>query len=402
MTSSDTHRPLRVLFVTTSFPRHADDFPGSFVFRIAKYLVRAGVAVTALAPHAAGCARDEEMEGVRVRRVPYFWPTSRQRLFYDGGGTLANLRNSWLARAQVPSYAVTGLAAVRHHLATHDVVHCHWLPTAMLALAARTLSRHRPPIVFTNWGSDTRLLPQPLVRAVLRRVEGCVSTAAETDRHLVAAGRTEFRQVMAPVDEDRFAPGAVADDLRDELRIAAERSVVAFVGRLDAFKDPVTFLEAVPRFGSDAVGVLIGDGDLRPQCERTHARLALGPRALILGARNDPERLLAIARVFVHISPVENTWANSIAEAMVMGVPVVMTDVGATRELFTSERDCLLVPPRDPEALAAAVRRILDDPALARRLVDGARDLLRRTGKDAATATERLVAYYREVLSRGA
>src|SRR6266545_364167 len=117
---------------------------------------------------------------------------------------LANLRRTWLAKAQVPLFFNAMVWAIRRYQARVDLIHCHWLPTAMAAVMARSGSCVRPPIAFTNWGSDTRLLPAWLTRWTVTRVDGCISTAVETDEHLLAAGRTEFRRIMAPVDEERF------------------------------------------------------------------------------------------------------------------------------------------------------------------------------------------------------
>jgi glycosyltransferase involved in cell wall biosynthesis len=65
-------------------------------------------------------------------------------------------------------------------------------------------------------------------------------------------------------------------------------------------------------------------------------------------------------------------------EAMAMQTPAVVTDVGGMRELVTPEQDALMVPSEDPQALASAICRILDDPALARRLSENSRQKIAR------------------------
>src|SRR6266436_4518961 len=102
-----------VLFVTTSFPRFCGDFAGSFVFRFAKYLVRDGMQVTVLTPGAAGYPTADDMEGIQIYRFPYFYPARLQCLAYDGGGMLANLRRTWLAKAQVPLFFNAMVWAIR-------------------------------------------------------------------------------------------------------------------------------------------------------------------------------------------------------------------------------------------------------------------------------------------------
>ncbi len=220
-----------VTFVTTSFPRFDGDFAGSFVFRFAKYLASDGMQVTVLAPGAAGYPTADAMEGIQIYRVPYFYPARLQRLAYEGGGILANLRRTWLAKVQAPLLFFAMVWAIKRYQARFDIVHCHWLPTAVAALMARLFSRIKPAIVLTNWGSDTRHLPAWLTRWTVARVEGCISTAVETDEHLRATGRTEFRRIMAPVDEERFRRTTVAVDMRYELGIDDDTPSCAFCGK---------------------------------------------------------------------------------------------------------------------------------------------------------------------------
>ena len=260
-----------VLFVTTSFPRFDGDFAGSFVFRFAKYLVSDGVQVTVLAPGAAGYPTTDAIEGVQIYRLPYFYPAGLQRLAYTGGGMLANLRRGWLAKVQVPLLFFAMVWAIKRYQARFDIIHCHWLPTAVAALMARLFSRTKPAIVLTNWGSDTRHLPAWLTRWTVARVEGCISTAVETDEHLRATGRTEFRRIMAPVDEERFRRTAVASDMRHELGIDKDITVIPFVGRLDSFKDPLTFIRAcaiLKKEGISFIAPIAGDGNLMNECQK--------------------------------------------------------------------------------------------------------------------------------------
>ena len=189
------------------------------MFRFAKYLASDGMQVMVLAPGAAEYPSTDAMEGVQIYRFPYFYPPRLQCLAYMAGGMLANLRRTWLAKVQVPFLFFATVWTIVHYQKRFDLIHCHWLPTAVAALMARPFSRRKPAIVFTNWGSDTRLLPVWLTRWTVARVEGCISTAVETDEHLHAAGRTEFRRIMAPVDEERFSSSSVAADMRHELGI---------------------------------------------------------------------------------------------------------------------------------------------------------------------------------------
>lgn len=390
-----------VLFVTTSFPRFPGDFAGSFVFHLAKYLAKDGLQITVLAPGAPGYPMIDTLENIQIYRFPYFYPLRLQRVAYDGGGISANIRNSWLAKIQLPFLFLAIVWAIRRYQVHFDLIHCHWLPTALAALMARPFSRLKPAIVFTPWGSDMRLLPRWLTRWAVSRVDGCISGSFEADDYLCDAGCTNFRRITPPVDEERFSRAAVAADLRNELGIDDKTPVITFVGRLNYFKDPLTFIRAcavLKQRGISFAALIAGDGDLMAECQQEVERHALQDCLLLLGMRSDPERLFRISTVAVHISPIENNWATSIAEAMFMEVPVVISNSGYTEQLFTHNKDCFIVPAQNPAALAEALQGLIENETLRKKLTHGARELLRKYKKDRVSIVQETRVYYEELL----
>jgi glycosyltransferase involved in cell wall biosynthesis len=107
-----------------------------------------------------------------------------------------------------------------------------------------------------------------------------------------------------------------------------------------------------------AVEILIDDLDLRD-------------RVTILGVRDDVPELMAASDVVVHASESEG-FAMAVIEAMAAGVPVVASDIPPCREALDDGRCGVLVPPRDPTAIADAIEKILDDAGFRNQLVDAA------------------------------
>jgi glycosyltransferase involved in cell wall biosynthesis len=108
---------------------------------------------------------------------------------------------------------------------------------------------------------------------------------------------------------------------------------------------------------------------------------------------------LATADIFVHPSRADNS-PNGVCEAMLVGLPVVTTNVGGIPSLVTDAHDGLLVPPGDPWAMAAAIRRLAEDPTLAARLGAAARATAARRHDPGAVART-VLAIYREILTSG-
>ena len=162
---------------------------------------------------------------------------------------------------------------------------------------------------------------------------------------------------------------------RDELReglVDDGGLLLAFAGRLVEQKDLGLLLEAVAAVPGVRLA-LLGDGPERPRLEAERTRLGLGDRVRFLGGgdREAVLRLFAAADVAVLSSSWEN-FPHTVVEALAVGAPIVATAVGGVPEVVHDGENGLLVPPRDREALTAALRRITDDGELRARLAAAA------------------------------
>ena len=164
------------------------------------------------------------------------------------------------------------------------------------------------------------------------------------------------------VDTLRFAPNeAVRAAVRLELGVPAEACVAIMVARVDPMKDHLTLLAALRR----AQGLtLLAVG-------RETETLTDTPGLHRLGERRDVARLLAASDIFVLSSAFGEGVPNAVLEGMATGLAIVATDVGDTRRVIGDVG--IVVPPRDPAALAAALVRLSKDPALRRKYGAAAR-----------------------------
>jgi glycosyltransferase involved in cell wall biosynthesis len=189
------------------------------------------------------------------------------------------------------------------------------------------------------------------------------------------------------------APGATAPAL------PAGRSslpVVLTLARLDAQKG-LDHLLAATALVPNATFIVAGDGPRRDQLEALARELGVADRVRFVGYRDDVPALLAGCDLYVLPSLFEGL-PVSLLEAMAAGKPVVATAVRGTDEAVLDGATGLLVPPRDPVALAAAIRTVLADPALARRLAEAGRERARREFS-AGRMVEQVMELYDELLS---
>lgn len=167
---------------------------------------------------------------------------------------------------------------------------------------------------------------------------------------------------------ERFAPASARarEALVAELGWPQGSRIIGTVGRLQAVKDQATLVQAFARVHQAAPEtrlLLIGDGALRAELEQRVVQQGLGDVVRFLGDRGDVDRLLRGLDIFALSSRSEG-YSVALLEACAAGLPIVATDVGGNREIVRDQANGLLVPAADPEALAAALARLLRAPEL--------------------------------------
>ena len=191
------------------------------------------------------------------------------------------------------------------------------------------------------------------------------------------------REEGCPLDKVVVIPNGVnTDQFRDALGAPAEPmlganangKVFGTIARLVWKRGNDELLEAaelVARSEPTARMLVVGDGPLRPTLEEKAKARGLDKTVQFLGAVPRAARLLPHFDVFV-LSSVLEGMSNGLLEAMAAGRPVVATAVGGNTECVVNGETGLLVPPRDPGAMADAVLRLLRDPEMAQRMGEAA------------------------------
>jgi glycosyltransferase involved in cell wall biosynthesis len=335
---------VKVLVLTTSYPRSADDPAGAFVRDAVEHLREAGVDVSVVSPAS----------------FPHFG------LAY-GHGIVGNLRQRPWRALLLPLFLLSYARAARRAARGVDLVHAHWLPSALPALATRK------PFVLQLWGTDVELarrFPRFSGRLLRRaRLVLCPSRSLAEDAR--ALGAREVRIVPAGVR------------IPEEVAEPEEPPHVLYVGRLSDEKGVPELLEATAGLRR----VIVGEGPLSngiPEAAGFVAPGALGPyydRAAVVACPSRREGYGVVAR-----------------EAMAHGRPVVASAVGGLLDAVEDGVTGLLVPPGDTAALRAALVRLLEDGELRARLGGAAREKV-RDELSWESATRATVDAYREVLA---
>ena len=280
-----------------------------------------------------------------------------------------------------------------------DLVHTNSLKAGLYgSLAARLAG---VPVV---WHARDRIapdyLPAPavrLVRAAVRRLPSAV----------LANSRSTLDTLALPVRPDR--PAVVVGDPYQPPDVLGrpERPqdvvVLGMVGRLAAWKGQDVLLAALERLGTTTPwrAVVVGsamfaDADYEAQLRTEVLERGLADRVSLVGFRPDVAAELAGMDVLVHASVIPEPFGQVVVEGMAAGLPVVASAAGGPLEIIRHDVDGLLVPPGDVGALAAALRRLLEEPQLRRRIGAAARVRAQDYVPDAIGPV--VTGVYREVL----
>jgi glycosyltransferase involved in cell wall biosynthesis len=335
---------VRVCVLTTSYPRHPGDVAGGFVRDAVAHLREAGVEVSVVSP-----------ASFRHYGIAY------------GDGIANNLRAKPWKALLLPFFMLSFVLAARRASREADVVHAHWLPSALAGLATGA------PVVLQAWGSDVELAKRlpwlftPLVRKA--RVVVCASSALAAD--VRALGARDVRVIPSGV----AVPAQVS---RPE-----QPPHVLYVGRLSEEKGIRDLVDAAAGLPL----VVVGDGPLRDLVPSTVGFVPPDE----LGPYYEHATIVAVPSR-------REGYGFTVREAMAYGRAIVTTGVGGIADAVEDGVNGIVVPVGDPVSLRAALEQLLGDPALCARLGAAAREkALASFASPAAIAA--LTQVYREVSS---
>ncbi|HEY5803118.1 MAG TPA: glycosyltransferase [Lysobacter sp.] len=226
---------------------------------------------------------------------------------------------------------------------------------------------------------------QQLFRLINPRFNAVVAPARQILSGLARTERLDALQmtwIPNGVDTRRFCPdpAQTRQDARRELGLEQQAVVFGCVARLTEVKRHVDLIDAfaqVHRAAPHVRLVLVGDGPLLARVQDRMSALGIADAVVLLSFRDDVEAVLPALDALVLASSSEGM-SNAILEAMACGLPVIATAVGGNLHLVQHETTGLLVPPRDPISLAAAMQTLTRSPQLGQRMGVAARARIER------------------------
>ena len=393
---------MKVLVIGSVYPRFHEDAEVPWLRTSIAHLKQAGVEIQVLAPAYKGL-KSHEIDGVKVNRFRYA-PAGFEFLTHEEGAPSKMASKPWLQLLAIP-YIISGffkcIGICRKF--KPDVIHAHWpFPHAYIALGAAKL--FRIPLVLNFHGAELLLIRKkkwvkPLLKFAIGQAQAVFANSSFTAGKIKALRNVDVEWspygTTLPTDERRGTDGAGA--LREvEPHPINGKFKILFVGRHIERKGICYLIEAAKYLPRDQFEIrIVGVGDLTDKLKSQAAEVASGhceceargnhepasaPAEIIFTGKLSPEALAneyRTANVFTLPAIVDSKGDTEglgvvLIEAMELGLPVVASNVGGIPDVVVDGVSGILVPEKDPQALANAYKRLAADPELLKQLLAGA------------------------------
>ena len=373
---------MKVLVIGSVYPRFHEDAEVPWLRTSIAHLKKAGVEIQVLAPSYKGL-KSHEIDGTRVNRFRYA-PANWEILTHEEGAPSKMASKPWLQLLAIP-YIINGffkcIKICRQW--KPDIIHAHWpFPHAYIALGAAKLLRI--PLVLNFHGAELLLIRKkkwvkPLLKFAIGQAQAVFANSSFTAGKIKAIRNVdvEWSPYGTTLDErretrdERGGSGLVPHPVNGKFK-------VLFVGRHIERKGICYLIDSAKFLPADKFEIrIVGVGDLTEKLKQQAAKY---PHVIFTG-KLSPEDLAneyRTANVFVLPAIVDHKGDTEglgvvLIEAMELGLPIVASNVGGIPDVVVDGESGILVPEKDPEALANAFKRIASDRSLLESLLAGTR-----------------------------
>ena len=369
---------MRIAVLTSSYPRFFGDGTAPFVYSITNSMAKLGHEVEVVAPYDPA-VQSSKNNDVRVHRFRYIWP-ERLHIMGHARALNADVRLRPLAILLLPLFLISAfitLMRVTSHQKS-QIIHVHWvIPNGLVAACVAAI--RNIPFVISLHGSDIFVARRnPLFGAVacwvFRRAAAVTACSADLQQAAIALGAPEETLLLAwGADPLLFHPDrGRSNEVRRAVAGDPTKVILVTLGRLVPKKGFGVLLASLPKVIERYPQVRLvigGDGPLKQELFDQASELGLADCVTFIGQVpwDQVPGFLAAADIFV-LPSVRDHYGNVdglptvLPEAMGCGTSIISSDIGGARLIIEHDRNGLLVPSDDPQALSEAILVLVGDP----------------------------------------
>ena len=375
---------MKVLVIGSVYPRFHEDAEVPWLRTSIAHLKKAGLGIQVLAPAYKGL-KSHEIDGVKVNRFRYA-PASWEILTHEEGAPSKMASKPWLQLLAIP-YIISGffkcIGICRKF--RPDVIHAHWpFPHAYIALGAAKL--FRIPLVLNFHGAELLLIRKkkwvkPLLKFAIGQAQAVFANSSFTAGKIKALRNVdvEWSPYGTTLESGSTSAGNGGTSAIVPHPVNGKFKIL-FVGRHIERKGICYLIEAAKHLPRDQFEIrIVGVGDLTDKLKAQAEEIEDAAEIIFTGKLSSEELAneYRTANVFTLPAIVDSKGDTEglgvvLIEAMELGLPVVASNVGGIPDVVVDGVSGILVPEKDPEALAGAYRRLAADPGLVKQLLEGA------------------------------
>ena len=378
---------MKILMLASTFPRYKGHFAANFIYELAKGLKERGFEIIVLTTHHPDTKLKEDVDGLKIYRFPYFYPSKYQTLYRDDFSFVYNFKRSYLAKIQAPLFFLSELFSAIRIIRKEkiDVIHSHWLvPQGLVGAICKKI--FGTPHVTTVHGADINTFKKLEILSgkkskilsgifsfVLHNSDKINANSSYTKNIVLSIdGRVKNKIEIIPmgVDINRFKH---EDDINIKEDFDAEYLILS-VGRLIDWKGTkylITAMKEIIKKIPNAKLVIGGIGPEKENLEKLTEELKLKNNVIFTGYIEDIDLLKYYASSDIFVLPSINlnghteTLGVVLLEAMACGTPVIGSNVGGIPDIIKDGYNGFLVSEKSPEDLADKIIELLSNKELA-------------------------------------
>ena len=373
----------KVLVIGSVYPRFHEDAEVPWLRTSIAHLKKAGLDIQVLAPAYKGL-KSHEIDGIKVNRFRYA-PAAWEMLTHEEGAPSKMANKPWLQLLAIP-YIISGFFKCIKICRKFkpDIIHAHWpFPHAYIAIGAAKL--FKIPLVLNFHGAELLLIRKkkwvkPLLKFAIGQAQAVFANSSFTASKIKA-----LRDVN--VEWSPYGTTLEFGNRNSEFGMEPHpingKFKILFVGRHIERKGIRYLIEAAKYLPRDQFEIrIVGVGDLTEELKKLASESATPNSAeIIFTGKLSPEALAneyKTANVFTLPAIVDSKGDTEglgvvLIEAMELGLPIVASNVGGIPDVVVNGVSGILVPEKDPQALASAYKRLAAEPELIKQLLAGSR-----------------------------
>jgi len=374
-----------LIYSLTTRYAESTKFNNHFVHALNKELIKLGIKIKTITPHAKNLLTQETIDKVVIRRFRYL-PENYQINFSSIPDELSKSKIGYLKMIAMTFFFFSS-TLIECMKEKPDIIHAHWsFPCGYIAYLMSKIFKTK--FVITIHGGEIPLFKKfPTIRklvinAMNKSVLVCANSSYSKNE-FIKMGVKENKIIKLNVPPNfvkHTSDKIILESFRKKFTPQSNK-IVLFCGRLAERKGVEYLIRAIVEIKLNNIHLIIsGDGDLRNKLENIAKQLGLTDKVTFFGHASDAElgMLHDISDVFVCPSIIDSKGNTEylglvIPEAMESGLPVIASSVGGIIDTVKNEVNGILVPQKDPKSIARALERVIGDEVLAKKLVENSK-----------------------------